>query len=159
MSWLADRVIKHIYEGKEGRTTTVEFPAMQAAPGFYEDSETGETMRHIGFEPDEVRQTQTVEYEQHGRKAVQVREKDGSIRHISKSKLHYLKTGKVKNFYTTAFEEKLKKQEDDAKARNLLTEQENKRRAVVTDVRLKDLVKEMPDGEYVSDGHTVQRIK
>lgn len=150
MSWLNDRIIKHRYKLEDGSIRHVDLPASQDAAEtlMFNDGAVGS---YAGFEPDEVRQTNIIEYDQHGRKAVRIKDKDGKVTHMSKTKLNYIKTGRVENKYTKDYEAYLIKQ----KQAHMLRGEARKSRGTVTRAPLEDLVKSLPDGEYVSDGVNV----
>lgn len=69
-------------------------------------------------------------YDQNGRKAVRI----GNT-YMSQTKYNYLETGKIKNVYTPQYEEQLRK--DEEKNEYLLKTEENKRRAMVTELKSK----------------------
>lgn len=159
MSWIADRDIEYLYKIPSGEERILTMPASEDAPTEYtfEDGIIG-VLR--GFLPQEVRQTSIVEYDQNGRKAVRIRDKNGTIRHISKSKLHYIKTGKIENQYTDKFKAHITKTNQE----QLLATEASRRRAAVTqvdpDTILKEKIGQLPDGEYASDGKEFfQKIK
>ena len=103
-----------------------------------------------GFEPEEVRQTNVIEYDQNGRKAVKVRQKDGSVQHISKTKLNYLKTGSTDSQFTKEYQEHLFKTKQHELLRSGVGKGKGKARKAN-----EAMMKNLPDGEYVSDGTNV----
>lgn len=150
MSWIADREIKYRYRMPDETLRLLILKADQDAPQehTFEDGQVGV---YCGFEPDVVQQTNIVEFDKNGRKAVRIRNPDGTVRHVSKTKLNYMKTGRIENEYTKEYREHLEK----TKQEQLLRTEHNTRRAKVSTARPEDVLKNLPDGEYVSDGKTV----
>lgn len=149
MSWLNERIIKYRYKLADGRIKHLELSCTEEAPLTHVfDNDLGQ---YDGFEKEIVEQTNVVEYDQHGRKAVRIKDKDGNIRHQSLSKLHWAKTGRIENKYTPAYEEHLRKTQQE----QLLRTEHNKKRARTSTPTAAELLKDLPDGEYISDGKSV----
>lgn len=150
MSWLSERTIRYRYKMADDSVRIVELPANfdPATTYTFDDNEVGS---YAGFEPEEIRQTNVVEFEQNGRKAVRVRDAGGGVRHISKTKLHYMKTGRIENQYTKEFQDHLVK----TKQEHMLRTEHSRKRAKVSTASAKDVLKNLPDGEYLSDGKNV----
>lgn len=149
MSWLADRKITYQYKLPNGSIVHFKLPAADVAPPTIETEEG--IAEYAGFEPDEVKQVNIVEYDKNGRKAVRIRGRNGEIQHISKTKLKYMKTGRIENQYTPEFQQRLEK----SKQEQLLRDGSGKGKGTATQAKMEKLLKDMPDGEYVSDGSTV----
>jgi hypothetical protein len=147
MSWLNDIQYDYLYKCAEHEFMVGgpagEMPPTTACP------QCGGEAQYMGFVPVELRQTTQVEFDQNGRKGMAIRGRDGSISYISKTKLHYMKTGKIENQYTPAYREHLEKTEQD----QMLRTEHSRKRAKVTSAA--DMLKNMPDGEYLSDGTNV----
>jgi hypothetical protein len=157
MSWISD--IEHTFNFKCedkacGYTTKIKSK---------EDSEKlrrdppkcfkcGGVTSYGGFEPVKIGQTHNVEYEQNGRKAIRTRGKNGEIQHVSKTKMHYMKTGRIENQYTKAYQEKMQKEAAEAERKAKAMEASQAERRKHQDQVIKEQIKNMPDGEYVSDG-------
>jgi hypothetical protein len=155
MSWINERTIQYQYKFTDGEIRLFELLAGSVPPEKMEDVD-GSVGTYIGFLPDKINQQHGVEYDQNGRKAMRIRNKDGSITHISKTKLHYMKTGRIENQYTKAFQEKLQKEQQE----QLLRSEQGRGRGSVqpASARRHDLEAKLgalPDGEYVSDGASV----
>lgn len=150
MSWLADRDIQYIYKMKDGSTRHLKLTAKDDPPSehTFEDGEVG---TYAGFEKEEVRQVNMVEYDQNGRKAVKIKDKDGKVSYLSKTKINYLKTGRIENQYTKAYQEHLQKTQQE----QMLRGESRKSKGTVSRASLDEVLKNMPDGEYVSDGVNV----
>jgi hypothetical protein len=151
MSWLSDRIVRHKYKMEDGSIRIVELPASEDAEQELTFSDDQKVGSYAGFEPEEIRQTNIVEYDQHGRKAVRIKDKNGKVTHMSKTKLNYIKTGRVENKYTKSYEEQLMKQKMDF----MLRGEARKSKGTISKAPLEDMVKNLPDGEYVSDGTNV----
>lgn len=149
MGWLSDRDIKHRYKMPDGSIRHLVLSASaEASPAHtFGDFITGV---YSGFEPDVVEQVTVIEYEQNGRKAVKVRNKDGSTRYVSKSKLNYLKTGRIENQYTKEYQDHLIKTKQTELLRSGVGKGKGKARKAN-----EAMMKNLPDGEYVSDGTNV----
>lgn len=119
----------------------------------------GASTEYAGFEPVKLGQTHNVEYEQNGRKAIRTRGKDGSIQHISKTKLHYMKTGRIENQYTKAYQDRIQKEAAEAQRKAKAMEATQAERRKYQDQIIKEQIKNMPDGEYISDGLNFQPMK
>lgn len=83
------------------------------------------SVEYIGFEPIKMNITEIVHYERNGRLAVRVTDKKGKVSHVSKSKLHYKKTGRIENQYSESYRQHLMKTDQQA----LMTTETNIRRA------------------------------
>lgn len=60
-----------------------------------------------GFVPLKMGITGKISYDQNGRKAFRIHHQDGTVRHVSESKMRYLETGDLTPSYTKAYEEHL----------------------------------------------------
>lgn len=147
MSWLADREILYRYKMKDGSIRHVKMSAADDAPKSH-TFDDGAVGKYNGFEPEEIKQTHNVEYDQNGRKAMRTRDKNGNITNISQTKLHYMKTGRVEHQYTDEYKQHLMK----TNQTQLLQTEHSRKRAKVTQKSFAEIVKDMPDGEYLSDG-------
>lgn len=116
----------------------------------------GEEMEYLGFEPVKVKQTHAVEYDKNGRKAVAIRGKDGKMQYFSKTKLNYMKTGRVESQYTKEFQEALQKEEQKRVVQEQKAEAARRQKM---DGHFKQMVANLPEGEYVSDGVSVKPMK
>lgn len=125
MSWLEDRKIVYRYKAGSGTVFHLELGATEDPPATIDSPEGVAT--YDGFEPDVVKQTNVVAYDQNGRLAYRIIDKSGKISHISKSKYKYLKTGRVENCYTKEFQQHLEKTEQE----QMLHTDENRRMAQV----------------------------
>lgn len=112
---------------------------------------------YIGFEPQKIRQTAQVEYEQNGRKAVAIRNKDGEMQYVSQTKLHYQKTGQVENQYTKGYREHLEKTKQHELLRTEHLRKKRGKASTLTDGQhaIENMVKDMPDGEYLASADGV----
>lgn len=113
-------------------------------------------MNYLGFDPVKVKQTHAVEYDKNGRKAVAIRGKDGKMQYFSKTKLNYMKTGRVESQYTKEFQEALQKEEQKRVVQEQKAEAARRQKM---DGHFKSLVANLPEGEYVSDGVSVKPMK
>jgi hypothetical protein len=73
----------------------------------------GDYYVYAGFEPVKLGGETRVEFEKNGRKGVHIRKPDGDHQYISKTKLHYIKTGRIENQYTNSFKEYVAKKEQE----------------------------------------------
>ena len=158
MSWLeelnADRKFNYRFEdGTVVRGTLKELSALVGNTVLGEPEETisvdGETAVYAGFDAIPVRQRAIIEFEKNGRKAIAIKEADGTTRYVSKTKMNYQKTGRIENKYTDDYQEILDKQ-----IQNELMA--NKYKAKQHDP-MKEAIKNLADGEYVSDGKNFYR--
>jgi len=160
MSWLSERKCHYEYKCPDGHTT-IQTATVADEEEMRHDTacaECGKSAQYAGSEIDDgdkLRQVSKVTYEQNGRKAIRIRGKNGEIQHISATKAHYMKTGRIEPQYTKEFQEKLVKE----KAEQMLATEHNQRRATSTTAKFKEMLKDMPDGEYTSDGQNVKQIK
>lgn len=69
----------------------------------------GREANYAGFEPQKTKLVTATEFEKNGRIGMRIVEKDGNVRYVSKTRMHYQKTGKVKHAYSKGFEEHLVK--------------------------------------------------
>lgn len=125
MSWLAERQILYRYVLPDGTVHHMKLSAAEEPPQVIEID--GVEAQYAGFEPDELKQTSVVAYDQNGRLAYRIKDKDGKIRHVSKTKHHYMKTGRIENQYTSSYREHLEKTEQE----QMLRTEHNRRRAKV----------------------------
>lgn len=140
---MPDETIRHLeMKSKEGD-----------APETYTFTD-GVTGTYAGFEPRIAKVTTMIEYDQNGRKAMRIQNKDGTVQHLSQTKINYLKTGRIENQYTKGYKEHLIKTQQE----QMLRSEHNKRRGKVSRASLDDIIKNMPDGEYVSDGTSVAAV-
>lgn len=160
-SWLSERTLNFRYEMEDGSIRHVQAKANETKdlPKVYrfEDGSTGE---YKGHEPDPVQQKHVVEFEQNGRKAVRIRDQNGNLNHVAKSKLDYYKTGKVDSAAHMTKEYKEKVQEEQMKQMRKAEYERKKRGGHVTpasasEQKVEDKIAQLPDGEYLSDGKNV----
>lgn len=154
MSWLDERTIKYRYKMEDGSIKHLELPVSEEAPKtrlFEHAIGRFATGTYDGFEPEVVEQINVVEFDKNGRKAVRITDKNGKVRYQSKSKLHWAKTGRIENKYTREYEEHLAK----TKQEQLLRTEHSRKRATVSKASANDVLKNLPDGEYISDGTNV----
>lgn len=118
-------------------------------------NECNEKAKYAGFEPLRLGITTQVEYEQNGRKAMAIRDKDGNMSYVSKTRLNYQKTGRIENQYSEGYKRKLQ----DEKQEQLLKSEASKGNAKVSEAsaqsHMEEMVKSLPDGEYYSDGEEI----
>lgn len=152
MSWIDDLVYTFNFDClKCGQREKIKAKDCPEAPTHCEIP-----MSYGGFDPVKVKQTHAVEFDKNGRKAVAIRNKDGSLQYHSKTKLNYLKTGRVESQYTKEFQEALQKEEQ----KKLVQEQKAQTsRRQHMDRHFKQMVSKLPEGEYVSDGVSVKPMK
>ncbi|NDD05335.1 MAG: hypothetical protein EB078_10545 [Proteobacteria bacterium] len=141
MGWLQDLDYEYIYNCV-GHEFLMRGKAGDDMPRSAPCPTCGQTGQYAGFKPIQVKQTTEIEFDQNGRKAVAIKNKDGSTTYISKTKLHYMKTGRIENQYTRSYQEHLQKTQQD----EMLRTEHSRKRANVSPL------KNLPDGEYVSDG-------
>ena len=106
---------------------------------------------YAGFEPRKLGQKNEVFYEKNGRKAVAIRDRDGSMRYVSETKRHYQKTGEVKQQFTKDMQEQIEK----SVQRELQAAQYVKKSKPYDPMA--EAIKKLGDGEYVSDGKSFIR--
>ena len=152
MSWLDDlskeRVF--IYRFEDGETIKGTQAQLNDFVGHELKFDPGEEFEvdnrkasYAGFDPIKLSQRSSVCFEKNGRKAYANRDSDGNMTYISETKMNYLKTGKIENSYTDAYQEQVTKGIQ-AEIRESKRQQEDK--------TLQDAVRHLGDGEYVSDG-------
>lgn len=103
----------------------------------------GRCAEYAGFEPVKLGQRSSVMYEKNGRKAYMQRDSNGNISYVSATKMHYLKTGKIENQYSSDYQAVIEKQVQ-AEVYNSQKQQADK--------SIHEAIKHLADGEYVSDG-------
>lgn len=101
---------------------------------------------YAGFEPHKIGQKSEIVYEKNGRKAVAIRDRDGSMRYISETKRHYQKTGKVEQQFSKAMQVEIEK----GVQKELQAAQFKKKEKAYDPMG--EAIKKLADGEYVSDG-------
>jgi hypothetical protein len=163
MSWLNELEYKYRYKckacdaitrirSKEGtdemRAKAVDTPC----------SECGYGTEYQGFDPEPLKQTHEVAFEQNGRKGIAIRGKDGKMKYISKTKRDYMKTGNSESQYTRAYKEKLEKENQEQMLRASREQGQGKAEKVQMQKHMEEMVKGMPDGEYTSDGTSAKPI-
>jgi len=119
----------------------------------------GSTTEYEGFDAEPCKQTHRVEYEQNGRKAVAIRGKDGKMKYVSKTKLNYLKTGRSDGQYTKGYQEQIDKENQEQALRAAHEKGKGKVERLKTQKLMEEMVKDLPDGEYASDGVTAEAIR
>jgi len=137
---MEDESIRHLERKLKEGDAPEEYTFSDGAKGTY-----------AGFEPRISKQTTMIEYDQNGRKAMRIQNKDGTVQHLSQTKINYMKTGRIENQYTKEYKNHLIKTQQE----QLLRTEYNRRRGKVSRASLDDVIKNMPDGEYVSDGTNV----
>lgn len=154
MSWLNDLKYNFRFRCESDHVTHIESKEgsddMRKMTVFCE--ECGKPTQYNGFEPIKVGQTHHVEYEQNGRKAVRTRDKDGNVSHISKTRLHYKKTGRIENQYTPAYQAHLEKTNQEQLLRTEHSRRKGSAKSASARQTLDEQIGSLPDGEYVSDG-------
>lgn len=158
MSWLEDRKIVYNYKCDCGHTTKARIAAAEDAPPSAVCSDCGKEAFYSGFDADIVKQTNIVSYDKNGILALRVRRPDGTLQHISKEKLHYMKTGRIEHQYTKAYREHLAK----AKQDDLLKADQAKgkgKASIASKKEIEQKLKNMPDGEYLSNGTDIIKTK
>jgi hypothetical protein len=120
--------------------------------------EPGEIINHnddqysyAGFDPIKIQQKGVVEFEKNGRKAIMVRNTDGSVDYHSKTKMHYAKTGKIEQQFSDDYQAHLDKQFQN----QLLAEKYKPKQKDP----LKEMIKNLPEGEYLSDGKSFTPVR
>lgn len=147
MSWIEDQHADTIYHYKSndterdsGMSGTVEELAaifqvqeVKAEPG--ESFQLGDLVfTYAGFEPNKLNLRTEVEFVKNGRKAVEFR-KNGKVQCLSKSKLEYMRTGKITSQNEKSFDDAIAKAEMQYMVKE---EKENLRRAAVRQNWLKE---------------------
>lgn len=145
MSWLSDNAITYNYECLAGHRIQDTRMAREDRADTLR-CECGLLAEYKGFDPVKLGQTTIIEYEKNGIKALEIKT-PARTTHISKTKYDYVRTGKVQYQYSRAYTEHLQK--TDAERLHVDT---NQRRAVAT------AIKDLPQGEFVSDGVNVKQI-
>lgn len=148
MSWLEDLKYTYKYDCEScGHTSFSESESEVLSC-----EECSKDALYSGFIPQKLGITTQVEYEQNGRKAMAIRGKDGEMSYVSKTRLNYQKTGRIENQYTDSYKNKLQEEQqyqmlksDTAKGKGKATAQNH----------MEDMVKNLPDGEYLSDGEGI----
>ncbi len=159
MSWLEDLEYDFKFECENLHQNTVRAKAKEGRPEPPACSECGEALQYRGFKPQQIKQTHNVEFEQNGRKAVRTRGKNGEIQHVSKTKLNYMKTGRVESQYTKDYKEHIEKENEKAVKAAMEKEKKEEARRRNMDGHIKSMIKSLPDGEYLSDGVRAEPLK
>jgi len=154
MSWIDEREIVYLYKLENGETRKLALPVSFSPEEtcLFEDGLEG---KYVGFEPEVVKQTNVVEYDKHGRKALRIKDKNGNLTHISKSKYNYMKTGKVVPQHTKAYQEHLiKTNQHEFLKSEVETRQRKQTVAAATfqETEASEKVGQLPDGEYLTNG-------
>jgi hypothetical protein len=159
MSWLDDLNANTVYNYKMENGTIVRGTAKQLSElsGTTVHGDPGETISiegvtasYAGFEPNKIHTRTAVEFEKNGRKALAIRERDGSMRYVSKTRAEFQKTGKVESKYSDAYQAEIEKNIQ----RELQAAQFQKKNQKDP---MKEMLKNLADGEYVSDGVNFMR--
>lgn len=153
MNWISDLSYNFEFKCPDNHKTVVRAKVQPPPPAC---EECQQTTQYVGFQAQKVKQTTVVEYDKNGRKAVAVRNKDGTMQYLSKTKLNYLKTGRVETQYTKEYQQAINKEEQKRVAKEQRAEASRRR---TMDGHFKSLVSTLPDGEYVSDGVNVKPMK
>lgn len=110
MSWLDDRDVVYRYKCPDGELLHLKLHVKDEVPPSINHPDKPDVVaEYAGFEPEEVKQVDVVAYDKNGRRAFRIRNKDGSVTHISRSKALYMKTGRVEPRYTPEYEAHLRK--------------------------------------------------
>lgn len=158
-SWIDDMNASTIFNYKMEDGTVVSGTTKQLSEltGTVVHGDPGETISiegltasYAGFEPNKIAIRTAVEFEKNGRKALAIREKDGSMRYVSKTRAEYQKTGKVESKYSDAYQAEI----DKGVQKELQAAQFKKK---TQPDPLKEMLKQLGDGEYVSDGVNFMR--
>ncbi len=113
--------------------------------------------RYAGFDPVQLRQKNIIEFEKNGRKAVMIRDADGKVTYRSKSKIHYEKTGNITNQMSSEYQAAQDKEiQNEMRMREHAKKNPGQHRCVDP---LKEALKNLSDGEYVSDGHSFKQVE
>jgi hypothetical protein len=89
MSWLSDRVIKHLYQDPSGEEIVLEFRADRDAPELYKLD--GKTYKRVGMLPDKMAMTFKIQFERNGLIAYKYDSGDGKPRTVSATREMYEK--------------------------------------------------------------------
>jgi hypothetical protein len=158
-NWLEDMAANTVYKFKaeDGTIATGTSKQLSELCGKKIEGEPGESFEldevvysYAGFEPNKVNTRTAVEFEKNGRKAVAIRDRDGKTSYVSKTKINYQRTGKVESVYTKDYEEIIEKnvQKELQQAQFVKKNQPDP---------MKEMLKNLSDGEYVSDGVNFMR--
>ena len=156
MSWLNDLIYEWKWVCKDGHFNMIRAKERPEDP-FCEFC--GGATEYTGFNPQKIGTKLVTTYEKHGRKAVRIRNKDGSLTHLSETKRIYQKTGRIESQYTKGYQEAQAKEEEKQKAREKAINENHSTRRQSMDHYFKQMVKELPDGEYTSDGFSAKETK
>ena len=154
MSWLGERTLEHEYARPDGEIIVLQLKAEEDRPESI-TCDDGAEARFKQTRKFELNQTNIVEYDKNGRKAFRIKDGKGNIRYVSKTKMHYMKTGRIENQYTKEFKEHLEKQNEEV----MLHTETNKKRAKVMPLQVKAAISDLPDGTYLSDGTKHQKLE
>lgn len=154
MEWLKalDRETVFKYESENGDTLsgTLEELGCDLKGGPGETVQVGEnTYTYAGFEPRKLSIENRVEYDQNGRKAIQITRKNGERQYISQSKLHYMKTGRIQNQYTKEFEAHLVKTSQE---QLLKTDQYISKAKIIANKERETMIQKGVPGHYIPEG-------
>lgn len=160
MSWLDDLSKERIFNYKleDGSTTSGTIQELSKLFNREFIGEPGEviltdglTLTYAGFEPIKLGQKGIVEFNKNGRKAVMVRNADGSIEYHSKTKLLYHQTGRSEQQFDDDYKKELERQTQ----QQLLREKHTPKQADP----LKEMIRNLPEGEYLSDGKSFTPVE
>jgi hypothetical protein len=159
-TWLSDvnDNIVYKFEAEDGSTVLGTSKQLAGLSGSPVEGEPGEVITidgvefsYAGFKPIKLNQRSEVAFEKNGRKAVAIRDKDGSMRYVSETKRHFQKTGQIKQQFSRAMEVEIEK----SVQRELQAAQYHKKNKQSDP--MSEAIKKLSDGEYVSDGKTFIR--
>lgn len=160
MSWLNDLSKERIFNYKLDDGSTIRGTILELSKIFNHEfiGEPGEiittdqgVLKYAGFEPIVLGQKGIVEFEKNGRKALMVRNPDGSVDYHSKTKIHYAKTGEVKQQFSDDYQDALDRQMQQEMLRQKYTPKQKD--------PLKEMIAALPEGEYLSDGQTFTPVE
>jgi hypothetical protein len=159
MSWLEDDFNNTVfnYKAEDGTKISGTVKHLSELTGAEVKGQPGEVIvldgmeaSYAGFEPSKIAIKTAVVFEKNGRKAVAMRDRDGKMSYVSQTKINYQRTGKVESVYTKDYEEIIEKNVQ----KELQQAQFTKKNQPDP---LKEMLKNLGDGEYVSDGVNFMR--
>lgn len=159
MNWLAELNKERIFNYRSEDGSVIRGTISDLSVIFSREivGEPGEKFSHesheyeyAGFDAIKSEQKSIVEFEKNGRKAVMIRNPDGSIDYHSKTKMHYAKTGKVEQQFSDEYQSHIDKQMQQQMIAAKYTPKQKD--------PLKEMIKNLPDGEYLSDGKSFKSV-
>lgn len=161
MSWLEELSKERVFnykleDGSTIRGTTQELSKLFSRefigePGEVITTDENMVLKYAGFEPIVLGQKGIVEFEKNGRKAVMIRNPDGSVDYHSKTKMHYVKTGKAEQQFSDDYQKEIDRQLQQQMLREKHTPKQKD--------PLREMIKALPEGEYLSDGKSFTPVE